>query len=84
MYDFGGNQLERRPHSRRRAWTANLLFALGSQGDSGVRQGAWPTGAEVGRKDLVKELGAEISSGGFGPAKMGWGLPGRRWWTATG
>ena len=71
MYDFGGNRWSGGPNATPTV-DGDLLFALGSQGTLVCVKTA--DGAEVWRKDLVKEFGAEITSGGFGPAKMGWGF----------
>src|SRR5205085_7664268 len=49
-----------------------LVFALGSQGVLVCVKAA--DGSEVWRKDLPREFGAVVSSGGFGPEKFGWGF----------
>ncbi len=71
MYDFKSNRWSGGPNSTPFV-DGDLVFALGSQGTLVCVKAA--DGAEVWRKDLVKDFGAEISSGGFGPAKMGWGF----------
>ena len=71
MYYFEGNRWSGGPNSTPTV-DGDLVFALGSQGMLVCVKA--DDGAEVWRKDLVKEFGAEISSGGFGPARMGWGF----------
>ena len=71
MYYFADNRWSGGPNSTPTV-DGDLVFALGSQGMLVCVKAA--DGAEVWRKDLVKGFGAEISSGGFGPAKRGWGF----------
>ena len=71
MYDFDGNQWSGGPNATPTV-DGDLLFALGSQGILVCVKMA--DGAEAWRKDLVKEFGAEMTSGGFGPEKTGWGF----------
>ena len=71
MWDFDGNQWSGGPNSTPTV-DGDRVFALGSQGVLICVKTA--DGGEVWRKDLPKELGAEVSSGGFGPEKRGWGF----------
>ena len=71
MYDFEGNQWSGGPNSTPTV-DGDLIFALGSQGILVCVKAA--DGTEVWRKDLPKDMCGEISSGGFGPEKMGWGF----------
>ena len=71
MYDFSGNRWSGGPNATPSV-DGDLLFALGSQGILVCVKTA--DGAEAWRKDLVKEFGAEMTSGGFGPPKTGWGF----------
>jgi outer membrane protein assembly factor BamB len=48
------------------------VYALGGFGELICVEGA--TGAEVWRKNLPKELGAEVNPAGGGPANLGWGF----------
>ncbi len=70
VYDFEGNNWSRGPNATPTV-DGERLFALGSQGvlvclDTG--------GKEQWRKDLPKELGAQVSTVGGGPKGMGWGF----------
>ena len=71
MWDFEGNQWSGGPNSTPTV-DGDRVFALGSQGILVCVKTA--DGSEVWRKDLPKEFGAEVSSGGFGPEKRGWGF----------
>ena len=71
MWDFKGNQWSGGPNSTPTV-DGDLVFALGSQGILVCVKAA--DGAEVWRKDLTKEFGAEVSPGPGGPPKRGWGF----------
>jgi outer membrane protein assembly factor BamB len=71
MYDFKTNQWSGGPNSTPFV-DGDLIFALGSQGILVCVKAA--DGAEVWRKDLAKELGAEVSPGPGGPPGRGWGF----------
>lgn len=71
MFDFNGNTFSGGPNSTPTV-DGNLVFGLGSQGilicaDS-------QTGKLVWKKDLPKEMNAEVNPVGGGPDKMGWGF----------
>jgi outer membrane protein assembly factor BamB len=70
VYDFNSNSWSRGPNGTPTV-DGELVFALGSQGTL-VCVGA-NDGREVWRKDLPKELGAEVN-GISGPEKIGWGF----------
>jgi outer membrane protein assembly factor BamB len=70
VFDFKTNRWSRGPNATPTV-DGELIYALGSQGvllcvDTG--------GKERWRKDLPKELGAEVNPIGGGPEKMGWGF----------
>ena len=71
MYEFASNRWSGGPNATPSV-DGDRLYALGSQGVLVCVKTA--DGAEVWRKDLVKDFGAEIASGGFGPPKAGWGF----------
>ena len=71
MWDFEGNQWSGGPNSTPTV-DGDRVYALGSQGILVCVKAA--DGTEVWRKDLPKEFGGEVSSGGFGPEKRGWGF----------
>jgi outer membrane protein assembly factor BamB len=70
VFDFKGNDWSRGPNAAPSV-DGDLVFGLGSQGVLlCVNKNG---GAEVWRKDLPKELAAEVNPVGGGPEKMGWG-----------
>ncbi len=71
MWDFEGNQWSGGPNSTPTV-DGDRVYALGSQGILVCVKAA--DGSEVWRKDLAKDFGGDVSSGGFGPEKMGWGF----------
>ena len=70
MWDFKGNQWSGGPNSTPSV-DGNLLFALGSQGELVCVRTA--DGKVKWRKNLPKDLEAEVSPGPGGVAKIGWG-----------
>lgn len=71
VFTFPTNQWSEGPNASPTV-DGNLLFALGSQGDLVCVD--LTTHAAVWRKNLPKDLGAEINPIGGGPPKMGWGF----------
>ena len=71
MWDFEGNQWSGGPNSTPTV-DGDRVYALGSQGMLVCVKAA--DGSEVWRKDLPKEFGGAVSSGGFGPERIGWGF----------
>jgi outer membrane protein assembly factor BamB len=70
VFDFKSNSWSRGPNSCSSV-DGDLVFALGSQGHFVcVKKG---TGELVWKKDLPKDMAAEVNPVGGGPAKMGWG-----------
>jgi outer membrane protein assembly factor BamB len=71
VFDFKTNKWSRGPNATPTV-DGKRLFALGSQGELVCveTQG----GKEVWRKNLPKQLGAEVNPEGGGPEKMGWGF----------
>jgi hypothetical protein len=67
---FKENSWSRGPNATPTA-DGDLIFALGSQGFLVCADKA---GTEVWRKDLVKDLGAEVTTEGGGPDTYGWGF----------
>ncbi len=70
VFDFEGNSWSRGPNATPTV-AGDLVFALGSQGELVAVQKA--DGALVWRKNLPKDLAAEVNPVGGGPEKMGWG-----------
>jgi outer membrane protein assembly factor BamB len=70
MYDWAQNQWSGGPNSSP-AVDGSLVYALGSQGTLVCVEA--DGGKEKWRKDLPKDLGAEVSPGPGGPDKIGWG-----------
>jgi outer membrane protein assembly factor BamB len=70
VFDFKGNQWSRGPNGAPSV-AGDLVFALGSQGELVALKKA--DGTVAWRKNLPKELAAEVNPVGGGPAKMGWG-----------
>jgi outer membrane protein assembly factor BamB len=70
VYDWDGNQWSRGPNGAP-AVDGGLVFALGSQGTLVCVEA--DGGKEKWRKDLPKEMAAEVSPGPGGPEKIGWG-----------
>jgi outer membrane protein assembly factor BamB len=71
VYDFGSNTWVNGPDAAPLV-DGELLFALGSQGILVCLGTA--DGKERWRKDLPREMAAEINPVGGGPEKMGWGF----------
>ncbi|HVS34222.1 MAG TPA: PQQ-binding-like beta-propeller repeat protein [Gemmataceae bacterium] len=71
MWDFEGNQWSGGPNSTPTV-DGERIYALGSQGILVCVKTA--DGAEVWRKNLAKDFGGDVSSGGFGPEQFGWGF----------
>jgi outer membrane protein assembly factor BamB len=70
VYDYKANAWSRGPNSCPSV-DGDLVFALGSQGHLVcVKKGS---GELVWKKDLPKEMAAEVNPVGGGPDKMGWG-----------
>jgi outer membrane protein assembly factor BamB len=70
VFDFKGNNWSRGPNATPTV-DGDLIFALGSQGDLlCVDTG----GKERWRKELTKELGAQVNDIGGGPKNLGWGF----------
>src|ERR1019366_5955198 len=70
MWDFNGNQWSGGPNSTPSV-DGDLLFALGSQGELVCLTTV--DGKVKWRKNLPKDLDAEVSPGPGGLAKVGWG-----------
>jgi outer membrane protein assembly factor BamB len=70
VFDFEGNSWSRGPNATPTV-AGDLVFALGSQGELVAVKKA--DGAVAWRKNLPKDLGAEVNPVGGGPEKMGWG-----------
>jgi outer membrane protein assembly factor BamB len=71
VYDFRANSWSKGPNGTPTV-DGELVFALGSQGVLVCVNAG--DGTEVWRKDLPKELGADVSPAGGGPEKGGWGF----------
>jgi outer membrane protein assembly factor BamB len=71
IFDFKSNQWSRGPNATPSV-DGGLVYALGSQGELICVQAA--DGKEVWRKNLPKDMGAEVNAIGGGPANMGWGF----------
>jgi outer membrane protein assembly factor BamB len=71
VFDFAGNTWNLGPNATPSV-DGDLVYALGSQGILVcVKKG---DGGEVWRKDLPKELSAQVNPIGGGPENMGWGF----------
>jgi outer membrane protein assembly factor BamB len=70
LFDFKSNQWSAGPNATPTV-DAGLVYGLGSQGDLICVEAAG--GKEAWRKDLPKDMGAEVNPIGGGPEKMGWG-----------
>ncbi len=71
VFDFKTNAWSRGPNGTPTV-DGDRIYALGSQGDLVCASAS--DGAPVWRKDLPRELGAEVNPVGGGPDKMGWGF----------
>jgi outer membrane protein assembly factor BamB len=71
IFDFKSNQWSRGPNATPSV-DGGLVYALGSQGMLLCAQA--DSGKEVWRKDLPREMGAEVNPIGGGPEKFGWGF----------
>ncbi|MFN6049743.1 MAG: PQQ-binding-like beta-propeller repeat protein, partial [Planctomycetia bacterium] len=70
MFDFSGNTFSGGPNATPMV-DGELVFGLGSQGVLICCESK--TGKLVWKKDLPKEMGAEVNNIGGAPEKMGWG-----------
>jgi outer membrane protein assembly factor BamB len=70
VFDFKGNQWSRGPNSTPSV-TGDRVFALGSQGILVCVDKA--SGKMLWKKNLPKEMAAEVRPEGGGPPKFGWG-----------
>src|SRR6185436_13083025 len=73
LYQFEGNRWSAGP-SATPTVAGGLVFALGGNGDLLCANAA--TGKEVWRKNLPKELDAQVNPIGGGPKNLGWGFTG--------
>jgi outer membrane protein assembly factor BamB len=69
-WDFQGNNWSLGPNATPTV-DGDLIYALGTQG---LLVCADKAGKEVWRRDLVKELAAEVTQDGGGPQTYGWGF----------
>jgi hypothetical protein len=70
LFDFKGNSWSGGPNGTPTV-DGDLMYALGSQGDLVCVD---KDGKEKWRKDLPKELGAQVNPIGGGPKNLGWGF----------
>jgi outer membrane protein assembly factor BamB len=73
LYQFEGNRWSAGP-SATPAVAGGLVYALGGNGDLLCASAA--TGKEVWRRNLPKELEAQVNPIGGGPKNLGWGFTG--------